>query len=74
MSHFRWIAAIALWTLVAGPIFNGPGSRQFASGGRSSAKSALRPISVNQERRTRSVQHLDRPALGGSSCSLLPPG
>jgi hypothetical protein len=26
MSEFRWAAVIAVWTLLAGPIFSGPGT------------------------------------------------
>ena len=36
--EFRWVAAIAVWTILSGPIFNGKGSLYAPSPDRASAK------------------------------------
>jgi hypothetical protein len=38
--EFRWVAAIAMWTILSGPIFNGKGSLYAPSPHRASANAA----------------------------------
>jgi hypothetical protein len=38
--EFRWVAAIAMWTILSGPIFNGKGSLYAPTPDRVSAKAA----------------------------------
>jgi len=38
--EFRWVAAIALWTILSGPIFNGKSSHSAPSPDRASASAA----------------------------------
>jgi hypothetical protein len=46
--EFRWVAAIALWTILSGPVFNGKGSLYAPSPDRASAH-AGKPTSIAKQ-------------------------
>jgi hypothetical protein len=46
--EFRWVAAIALWTILSGPIFNGRGSLSAPPRERLSAQVA-KPAATNPQ-------------------------
>jgi hypothetical protein len=46
--EFRWVAAIAVWTILSGPIFNGKGSLYAPSPDRASAK-AVKSSTVSKQ-------------------------
>jgi hypothetical protein len=49
IMEFRWIALIALWTMVSGPIFGTPSGP--ASGSRQAEKKVVKPAVPQQVRR-----------------------
>jgi len=47
--EFRWVALIALWTVVSGPIFTTP--KGPAAGSRQAEKKVVKPAAAQQVRR-----------------------
>jgi hypothetical protein len=45
--EFRWVAAIALWTILSGPIFNGRGTSSTLTRERASAN-VVKPTAATQ--------------------------
>jgi len=46
--EFRWVAAIAVWTILSGPIFNGKGSLYAPSPDRASTKASKSTLPSKQ--------------------------